>query len=246
MDESQKRGTIGEAVFGLIVIFSVVIFLLYKFGHDTGSVANESATTTETVADATATLQGEFTNQNAESELYNKYLQQIYQAQTASNTDTSVDTIVQNYQTELNQNTTVPTQTVNLADVSATYDKKTYSQNFENLFQNLKANGGTGETEIINSQIVDKDTLIPLSDYDKENFVRTAKAYEQFANSLEQLKTPKIYSAKSIAIATGALNIAYILRQMAQENDQKIYAVWISKYTQNMFAIITLRYALTQ
>lgn len=245
MNETEKRGTVVEAIVGIIFLFAVIIFFIYKVGGNkdtiTNSQINNSTTTAPTDKEI---LLNQLNSSSSENLTYNKYLKQLYDLQTGVATNTGVSEIVQNYQNELEQKVTIPNQTVQLNNISNTFNKQIYKQNFELLFANFKAKGGTSESTIFLNQIVDNDTLLPLSDYDKQTLLRLSVDYQNFADEVSKLPTPTIYLKLGTEIATKAMNISYILKQMQNEPDKKIYILWINKYSQNMNAIITDRYAI--
>lgn len=238
MNETEYKGSVVEAVMVLLFVFVVLGFFLYKFGTNQNTVENQ---------DISANNSGQnniFQDQDSEASLYNKYVKQIYDAQASGTSD--ISPIIDNYHSELISKTAIPDQNFSLLNLSGTITRQAYAIQFENLFGELKQHDGGSESKIIQAQITDNNTLLPLSDYDKEALGRIADSYETFAKKLQNLQTPIIYQKGVSAVGRNSLNIAYILRQMQNENDQKIYTLWISKYMENMSAIITLRYAISQ
>lgn len=245
MDESGRRETIGEAVIGLIFIFGILIFLIYKFGYANSTVENTDSQATKGEEISQQDFENSISPENTSSEnqIYFKYIKKIYDEQNSNGKNANVDQIISQYQDELSQSVAIPEQVVTLQNVSATADRNKYNTEFENSFANLKARGGTSESKIFASQIADKDTLIPLSDYDKETLLRIATEYEAFANKISVLNTPVVYKQRGENTVKNSLNIAYILRKMVATDDKKIYGLWISKYTTTMLDILTSRYA---
>lgn len=248
MNEAENRGTAGEAIFGIFFIFIVLIFLLYRFGTNKETVANENIPKDGVTKEE---FLSKLNDPTSESEIYNRYIKQIYETQTGKtddgevvNTEVAVDKIVEEYQKELQQKVALPTQTVNIKIVSDVYPTTSYRNDFEKIFEELKKAGGTTESQIFAAQITGPDTLLPLSDYDRETILRTATEYEIFVDKLVTLTTPRTQLKKVNELAIAALNVSYILRKLVEENDQKIYSLWITKYAENMSVIITNRYGL--
>lgn len=244
MNESENKGGVGEAVFGLIIIFSLFIFLLFRFG------SNKDTVTTETNVDEQSKEQflDKINTTDPNTDIYTKYIKQIYDTQNATGTAKSeeVDKIVSSYTKELLDKVVIPEQSIALKNVSDKFNPKIYGDNFEIIFENFKSKGGTSEGEILNAQIIDKGDILELSPYDKESLLRIADEYQTLAEKIQNLSTPTYSQKLAEEIAKSALNISYILRQMATEDDKKVYSLWISKYAENMFAIIADRYALHQ
>jgi predicted metal-dependent hydrolase len=244
MDETKNKGSAGEAVFAVLLFFVILIVLLYKFGTGKDSVINP---------DTNEANKENFLNQldatGTESDLYNKYIKQVYETQSEASITTSdkrqqIDQIVTNYQKELEEKTSLPPQTIVLKNVSNKFSERNYANNFEIMFSQFKQKGGTSESALLVAQTANGNEILTLSEYDKENLLRIADQYQDFANKVSNLSTPESLEKKAHEIAVSSLNVAYILRQMANENDKQVYTLWISKYAQNMFVIITDRYAL--
>jgi hypothetical protein len=246
MNEGQNRGTVGEAIVGIVFIFSILLFLLFRFGTESDSVTNPLAQNTKEITreEFLERLSGSST----QSDLYNSYLKQVYETQ-SNGTDSiekqkKIEEIVNNYQNTLEEKVNIPTQNVTLKNVSDKFDAKYYEQNFEIIFGEFKKRGGTAEGGIIQAQIGADGTLLVLSPYDKESLLRAAAEYDILAEKLQNLSTPKSLEKIATEIAATSLNISYILKKMSEENDTKIYSLWISKYAENMSVIIADRYAL--
>lgn len=244
MNESANRGTAVEGIFGLLLVFAILIFAIYKFGTSHDSVVNDALQNATDTSDTVADL-----DTNSENGIYNKYIKQIYDAQTATNTgnkSAQVDQIISDYQSELQNKTDIPTPTIVLKNVSDKFTPSNYKNNFEIIWDDFKTRGGTSENKIILAQILDDGTLLPLSDYDKETLLRTATEYEVFAEKIQNLSTPKSEEKIATEVAASATNISYILKQMVNEPDKQVYTLWISKYLENMSVIITDRYGINQ
>ncbi len=244
MNETQK-GTVAEGIFGIIIVFAILVFAIYKFGTSKGSVVNPDVQTGNSVQEDFDTQ----TNTSQENEIYNRYIKQIYEAQnatTSENKNGEVDRIISEYQQELQDKTRIPTANILMRNVSDKFTATNYKNNFEILFSDFKQRGGTSENKIIAAQILEDGTLLPLSDYDKETLLRMSSEYEIFADKVQNLSTPKDEEKIAREIATAATNIAYILKQIVNEKDKQVYTLWISKYTDNMSVIIVDRYGINQ
>lgn len=243
MDESRNSAGVGEAIFGIFLIFGILIILLYKFGGN-----NETVTNPET-KNETGYLE-EKLNNTEEDDIYAKYVKQIYDSQFPIDENvvstTSLDEIVSNYEKELLEKVEIPNPTIEIKNVSDKFNPKYYSQNFEIIFEDLKKRDGTTEGQILFSQIGEGNTLLVLSDFDREKLIRIANEYSIFADKVSNLGTPTSVQPKALEIAVSAKKISYILEKIVEENDPKIYTLWISKYAENMSVIITDRYALQQ
>lgn len=239
-ENNLRRQTVAEAVIGVIFIFLLLVFLLYKFGSNKENVTN---TDIENQPVSQEELVQSLDDTGGQNEIYFKYIKKIYDAQQTSGENADVDGIVLDYQKELEGKVQLPEQNVVIQKVSPTYNKTKYNNEYEIAFSNLKKAGGTSESQIFESQIVDKDTLLPLSDYDKETVLRIATEYEKFANIISSLETPKVYEKRGVGTTKDALNVAYILRQMVNTEDKQIYTLWINQYSIVMFDIIANRYA---
>lgn len=241
MNETENKESLIQGLFGMGIIFIILIALIYTFGKNDSSVYNENLSKT----DNNQTNLEEQLNSDLENNIYNKYVKQIYDAQ-SSGVQADVDSITKSYQDELLAQTAIPEQFLNLRFVSNTANIKTYQAEFEQIFQQFKNASGTSESKIFEAQITASGDFLQLSDYDRETLLRLATEYEIFAGKVQDLTTPKSLEGRALSIARGAMTISYILRKMVAEQDEKIYAVWISKYSENMFVIITNRYAIVQ
>lgn len=243
MNESENRGTAGEAIFGIVLLFILLIFLLYKFGNNKEIIAADK------IIDESKLSKADFLqkldDENSDTGLYNKYLKQIYLEQKQSSSTDKTDVIVENYKNELDTRVIIPKVVINLNNLSKTsskLEKDTYILAYENLFQELKKQGGTSENKIFQAQISTEEKLLPLSGYDVESLLRISTEYDIFADKISNLQTPLIYEKKAIETVRSSKNISYIIKQMSTENDKEIYRLWISKYAENLFDIISERY----
>lgn len=245
MNESANKGTVAEAIFGITLLFLLLIFLLYKFGTNKGTVTSPEQNKT---VDAKTELLNQFNSPETENDLYKKYAKEVYDAQSEGKgsieTQNKVEQIVLSYQKDLENETLLPQQNVLLKNISDKFTKKNYEDNFEIIISDFKKNGGTTEAPILSSQITPEGNLLVLSEDDKENILRIAGQYEVFANKIQNLSTPTSLEKIGKEIAISSLNVAYILKKLANEEDKNIYTLWISKYAENMSVIITDRYAI--
>ncbi len=245
MNESANKTNVAEAIFGIVFIFFLVGVFLYKFGTDKDIVVNKDA---ENSVDSKIELLTQFENSKTENDLYKKYAQEIYNTQTEDQTgvetQNKVEKIVSDYQKNLENEVVLPPQSVSLKNVSSMFTNKHYADNFEIMFSEFKAKGGTSEGLILSTQITSDGNLLVLSPDDKETILRVADEYEIFSNKIQNLSTPTLREKIGREIAISTLNISYILRKLANEEDKNIYTLWISKYAENMSVIITDRYAL--
>lgn len=247
MNESEKNEKVGEAIVGMIFIFIVLVFLIYKIGGNKTTVSNPDITQQNTLDQETKAQLEKQLSEDENKSLYNKYVKAIYDTQNSGGQQTanqSVDVLVSSYQNDLLAATEIPNPTVKINNLSDKFSTTEYTKNFELLFAQLKKLGGTEEGNIFALQINPDGSLIPLSQYDKETILRDSINYELFANQIQNLPTPSTYEAKANALAGAAKNISYILKKMSSEDDEKIYSMWISKYAENMSAIIKIRYAI--
>jgi len=247
MDESGninlQNKTAGEAVVVVFFVFLILIFLVYKFGSNNQTVENTNPVTEENPQISKEDFEKSLTDTGGQNEIYFKYIKKIYDEQSINGKSANVDIIVSDYKNELEQSVAVPEQTVTLTNVSNTYSKTKYNSDYENAFAALQKARNPSEATIFTAQIADANTLIPLSNYDKETIQRIATEFELFAEKITNLNTPTIYKKRGEGVVKNSLAVAYILRQMVTVNDTKIYSLWISKYSAAMFDIIANRYA---
>jgi hypothetical protein len=246
MNESDKKEKLSEAFVGLFFIFAILIFLLFKFGKGTGEVRNNDFLNEQNLQDQSKQDMIDQLSEDQNKDLYKKYIKQIYDAQNGSGTAQSVDQIVNNYQVDLQQSVTLPDLNLELKDTSNSYTQKQYSQDFEKIFTELKKLGGTEEGKILSAQIQSDNTLLTLSDFDKQTILRDAVNYDIFADKVLNLQTPAKLQTKAITVAQASKNISTILKKLSNEQDPKVYSLWISKYLENLGAIIAIRYAIQQ
>jgi hypothetical protein len=237
MNETENRGSLGEAIIVVAFLFLILTFFIYQYGSSKSQVTND-----EIEKNPENTISN--LPEDDENGTYNKYLKQIYDTQTGSNTSASVDQILESYQQELLYKTTIPNQNLVIKNVSLTLDRKEYGKSFESLYEAFKKNGGGTEGKILASQITKEKTLLTLSDYDKQVLSQIADEYDDFSAKLVEMETPKVFENRVLEIAVDSKNVAFILRKMVNETDINVYTLWISKYAQNMSAIITDRYGL--
>lgn len=236
MNESENTKSVLPGLVVLFFIFIFLIYLLYKFGSSNQSVVNPELSGDN----SPVTLDQALTDEEGENEIYFKYIRKIYEGQSAG---ADVNGILNDYKNELESKVTLPVQDVNLVSVSNIFNKKEYLILYENAYIDLQKSGGGSESLIFSQQIVDKDTLIPLSDYDKETILRVAVEYEKFAEVISNLNTPTSYEKKAVDTIKNARNVAYVLRQIVKTNDKQVYSLWTTKYSSLMFDIIANRYA---
>lgn len=245
MNESFKKENVAEAIFGVFFIFLILGIFLYKFGTNKDAVTNPER---EVDSQAKTALEDQFNNPENENDLYKKYVKEIYDIKSQGNenieTQNKIEQIVSSYQKDLENQTFLPPQNVFLRNVSTNFTDKNYADNFEIIFNNFKTRGGTSESSILSAQISPDGNLLVLSQDDKETISRLADEYESFSEKVQNLSTPTNREKIGKEIAISALNVAYILRKLATEEDKNIYTLWISKYAENMSVIITDRYAL--
>lgn len=255
MDENNNKrinATAREAITGILFIFLILILFLYQFGTNKKTISNLELT--EDAQGSKENFLNQLEEENGENDTFNKYLKQIYELQSSSTlhneshnsseNNREIESIINEYQKELQEKIRIPTQSFQLQNISDTYSPKIYRDNFEILYAELKSNKENSESKIFSSQIIDDGTLLPLAEFDKETILRIASDYEIFADKLSLLPTPKSLEKRMTELGTSALNVSFILRKMVAEDDSKIYSLWISKYAENMSVIITIRYAL--
>lgn len=242
MNESRNGASAAEAVFGIFFIFTLLVVLLFKFGGNKDVVTNPETTKNN------ISLEENFPEPENMT-IYDKYVKQIYDTQfatTSEKTSESIDSIISDYERELLAKTEIPVQEIVIKNVSDKFNPKYYAQNFELIFEDLRLRGGTSEGDILLAQIGENNSILELSEYDKEKISRIAQEYEIFADKISNLGTPSSVYNKALEIAVSAKKISFILKKMLEEKDERVYTLWISKYAENMSVIITDRYALQQ
>lgn len=247
MDESgntnSQNKTAGEAVVVVFFVFLILIFLVYKFGSNNQSVESTKVGNGDSSQISKEEFENSLSDTGGQNEIYFKYIKKIYDEQSTNGEGANLDVIVSDYKNELEQSVAVPEQTVTLANVSATFSKTKYNSDYELAFSELQKGRNPTEATIFAAQIADANTLIPLSNYDKETIQRIATEFELYAEKIKNLNTPTVYKKRGEETVKNALKVSYILRQMVNINDTKIYSLWISKYSAVMFDIIANRYA---
>lgn len=247
MNESGNKNSVAEALVALAVLFLVLIFVLYKFGA-THEVVNNSSIESPTLTreELKTQLEDQLENPSSDSPLYNKYLKQIYELQTAKGKDADINPVVDSLQKEIEEKVVIPEQKADLKFVETKFERKNYTNNFELLYQDFRKKGGADESKMFSAQIDPDGNLLPLSDLDRENVFLYGDEYENLARKMENLPTPKPLENTAKNMIVSLRKISFILHQMSQEKDSQIYLLWINKYSENMFDIIAIRYALAQ
>lgn len=243
MNQSETKTNLVEGVVVVGIVFVILAFAIFKYGGADKVVTNPDLKDTEEYSKQLNDVLNSGSVEGSENELYNKYVKKIYEAQKSGTGSDSVDTILEEYKNELESKVYLPPQQARLKYVGTAFDQKTYLSQYETLYVDMQKKGGNSESRIFASQIVDNETLLPLSDYDKQTLERIAVEYENFALNVESLKTPKVYEQKSVATVENARSVSYLIRQLINTNDKQLYTLWINKYSTLMFDIIANRYA---
>jgi hypothetical protein len=232
MNESGKKLTALEATVGIIMILALFVIWLFNYGGSKGEITLPK----ENINPLTLKneIQGE---QN--SPIFNNFVEKIFESK-VKNQSISTEELGKELQTELLKNIEIPEFTVTLSNIG-NYSANKYLKDSDSLYAELKSNGGTDEAKIFADQIVD-DKIMPLAQIDKETLLRIASIYEVYAEKMSQIPTPSFYEKKATNLIKDALKVSYILKKIVVEQDEKIYPLWISKYSEIQFDIIANRY----
>lgn len=240
MDETRGKHGVVNAWIVLGFIFVIFLFLLNKYGKEEEVIYNQQISVNE---NQTREQVLEDLKREKDSALWNDYIDKI--ALSAKDKNITPEEISENYQKELENKVTLPTENLFLqgkivGDSSAEVGK--YLNEFEILLENARKRGVFSEAGIFRAQAVDSETNLELSDFDKQTLLRIATEYELWAKEIGKLDTPKKYENKSLLAMQDILQMSYVLEKIVEETDSQVYVMWIGKYTQKAFDILANTY----
>lgn len=247
--DSSKQNTNNhiQAIIVLFILFAVAIFLLFTFGRNSDNVINNNVVANSDNINLTAEQMFEQMKSESNSEIYNKYLEKIQEAKkNNTNVQDLTGNISEEFKNELQNQVLLPEQVVSIKGkmVDNSFSQRAkYLNEFEDLFVKYSSKKVFEENKILQAQIGENNSILELSDYDRETLLRIATEYELWAQEILNLDTPSNYERKSLEAAKNALNISYVLRKIVVEKDVKVYPLWIAKYIEVIFDILANRHA---
>ena len=215
MNESENNRTIGEAVFGIIVIFTLLALVVFSFK------SQHKITTPEDTSGELATSSD--LSDSAEAAYYSDFLEAIKNNNSGGTAQ---------FEKIISDKTAVPEPSVFLKNLGI-YDATTYLNNFDKIWAQKYNKGLLDANKIFIAQSQSTEFLT-LSDADKSDIISSAILFKDLADELEAMPTPNIYKSKSEAAVKSARKVAYVLEKIIGENDEKIYTLWVVKYSQYM------------
>ncbi len=232
-----KNYSILEILLVLFVVFGLFIYYVFFRSSNSENIGNTMNINND-YQNSTSTLDENTISKNKNDlSIYEMYLTKKKEMQGQGDEE-----VVNSVKADLDARITIPEQATPTLKVG-NFDKKIYSQKFEKIYQDQKKAGMTSESKTFALQFENDNLFIPLSDFDRENFLRTANLYAEFADKIQSLDTPIYFKLKSEETVKSARNIAYILKTLRTEKDPTIYKLWVVQYIEALNAIIFSRYA---
>jgi hypothetical protein len=228
MNRKNKGEEVSGALLGIVLVFLIIAFILFKLFKQDEIVENKN-------------IQINTENKEKEefeykSQVYKEYLEKLENIKKESGASIDAENKLAQEMTEkVLKATTFEKSNLEVKYSSFDYSKTKYQENINKILSEAKKKGMGEEMKIFilqaqSSQLDTENKSLELSDSDKEYLIYIAKAYEYFGSHIEVLQTPTEYLNVGNSLLNKSFDVATILKKMATEEDPLINAIWFARY----------------